>query len=192
MSDQEDIYTVVLNIEEQYSIWPTFKNVPSGWQEIGVKGSKDFCLEHIKEVWKDMRPLSLRKKMDERKNAWEEKKQSTLSSSIMKPLQSRTVSFLTQGWHPISCKSIYNSCQDVREAIAKHHFHLTFLDTEGQTCLSMTLNPQKTLLEEADFETGTGMIQLEGNLTLDFVKVKCLARITLPSLEGEGTLEKIN
>lgn len=58
--DDETIYTVVVNHEEQYSIWPRDKRLPLGWREVGVTGSKEVCLSHIKEVWTDMRPLSLR------------------------------------------------------------------------------------------------------------------------------------
>jgi MbtH protein len=60
------IYRVVLNHEEQYSIWPADKEFPIGWTDAGKGGSKTECLAHIKEVWTDMRPLSLRKKMEER------------------------------------------------------------------------------------------------------------------------------
>lgn len=65
--DQEDktIYTVVVNHEEQYSIWPAHKSLPLGWKEVGKTGPKPDCLAYIKEVWTDMRPLSLRKKMAE-------------------------------------------------------------------------------------------------------------------------------
>lgn len=59
-----EIYKVVVNHEEQYSIWPAYRDVPAGWREVGKSGPKDECLAHIKEVWTDMRPLSLRKKMD--------------------------------------------------------------------------------------------------------------------------------
>lgn len=63
--DTEDTteYTVVVNHEEQYSIWPTFKAVPNGWREVGKKGLKPECLAYIKEVWTDMTPLSLRKSL---------------------------------------------------------------------------------------------------------------------------------
>jgi MbtH protein len=62
---QDDVqYTVVINDEEQYSIWPTFRDVPAGWREVGVRGSKATCLEHIENVWTDMRPASLRRHMD--------------------------------------------------------------------------------------------------------------------------------
>jgi MbtH protein len=56
-------YKVVVNHEEQYSIWPADRPSPLGWNDVGKSGQKDECLSHIKEVWTDMRPLSLRKKM---------------------------------------------------------------------------------------------------------------------------------
>jgi MbtH protein len=58
------IYRVVVNHEEQYSIWPDYKEIPLGWRDVGRSGPKDECLAYIKEVWTDMRPLSLRKKME--------------------------------------------------------------------------------------------------------------------------------
>lgn len=57
-------YTVVINHEEQYSIWPTERELPLGWRDVGKSGSKAECLNYIKEVWTDMRPLSLRKRME--------------------------------------------------------------------------------------------------------------------------------
>ena len=56
-------YRVVVNEEEQYSIWPLQRPVPAGWSEAGVSGSKEECLAHIEKVWVDMRPLSLRRRM---------------------------------------------------------------------------------------------------------------------------------
>ena len=66
--DREDTttYKVVVNHEEQYSIWPAGKKNPLGWTDTGKTGSKTECLAYIKEVWTDMRPLSLRRKMDQR------------------------------------------------------------------------------------------------------------------------------
>ncbi|NJM21571.1 MAG: MbtH family NRPS accessory protein [Richelia sp. SM1_7_0] len=65
--DKEDttIYKVVVNHEEQYSIWPSERDNPLGWKNAGKNGLKQECLDYIKEVWTDMRPLSLRKKMEE-------------------------------------------------------------------------------------------------------------------------------
>jgi MbtH protein len=66
MTDETDstVYIVVVNHEEQYSIWPEYKEIPLGWRDAGRLGPKDECLAYIKEVWTDMRPLSLRKKME--------------------------------------------------------------------------------------------------------------------------------
>ncbi|APA68026.1 MbtH family protein [Janthinobacterium sp. 1_2014MBL_MicDiv] len=63
--DQPDTrFYVVVNEEEQYSIWPDYKAIPAGWREAGKRGSKEECLAHIEQVWTDMRPLSLRQAMD--------------------------------------------------------------------------------------------------------------------------------
>lgn len=60
--DDTTIYRVILNDEEQYTIWPTYRpELPLGWRAEGTQGSKDECLAHIKIIWTDMRPLSLRK-----------------------------------------------------------------------------------------------------------------------------------
>jgi MbtH protein len=66
MNEQDDnlVYKVVMNHEEQYSIWPSDRELPNGWREAGKTGPKPECLAYIKEVWTDMRPLSLRRKMD--------------------------------------------------------------------------------------------------------------------------------
>lgn len=58
------IYKVVMNHEEQYSIWPADRENALGWTDAGPSGTKAQCLAHIDEVWTDMRPLSLRRKMD--------------------------------------------------------------------------------------------------------------------------------
>jgi MbtH protein len=66
-SDNEEdtrTYRAVINHEEQYSIWLADKDLPLGWKDVGVSGSKAECLAHIEKVWTDMRPLSLRKAMD--------------------------------------------------------------------------------------------------------------------------------
>ncbi|HET8814284.1 MAG TPA: MbtH family NRPS accessory protein [Solirubrobacterales bacterium] len=54
------VYDVVVNDEEQYSIWPVDRPLPSGWTAVGSRGSREECLDHIAEVWTDMRPRSLR------------------------------------------------------------------------------------------------------------------------------------
>jgi MbtH protein len=62
-ASQEPHYVVVANHEEQYSIWPADKQIPQGWHAAGPTGERQACLDHIAQVWTDMRPLSLRKQM---------------------------------------------------------------------------------------------------------------------------------
>jgi 2,3-diaminopropionate biosynthesis protein SbnB len=58
------IFHVVLNDEEQYSIWRTDRPVPAGWHTAGFSGPKEECLAHIATVWTDIRPASLRRRTD--------------------------------------------------------------------------------------------------------------------------------
>jgi MbtH protein len=71
MFDEDDAvtYAVVINHEEQYSIWPDGRELPPGWQREGTVGNREACLARIDEVWTDMRPLSLRRWMDENADA---------------------------------------------------------------------------------------------------------------------------
>ncbi|MFB4276898.1 MULTISPECIES: MbtH family protein [unclassified Nonomuraea] len=62
---QSQIYQVVVNHEEQYSIWPAQQELPGGWRPVGKTGPKGDCLDYITELWTDMRPLSLRLRMDD-------------------------------------------------------------------------------------------------------------------------------
>lgn len=62
--DPKTVFKVVVNPEEQYSIWPADRENATGWRDAGKQGTKEECLAWIKEVWTDMRPLSLRKAME--------------------------------------------------------------------------------------------------------------------------------
>jgi MbtH protein len=68
MSDEqrdERTYQVVLNDEEQYSIWWKDRDLPAGWRTEGTEGTREECLAQINEIWTDMRPLSLRRRMEQ-------------------------------------------------------------------------------------------------------------------------------
>jgi MbtH protein len=63
--DENAKFKVVINHEEQYSIWPAYKTaIPGGWHAVGIEGTKAECLAYIEANWTDMRPLSLRKAME--------------------------------------------------------------------------------------------------------------------------------
>ncbi|MBY0318384.1 MAG: MbtH family NRPS accessory protein [Reyranella sp.] len=56
-------YTVVVNHEDQYSLWPSSREIPAGWQQAGMSGAREQCLAYIRQHWTDMRPRSLRERM---------------------------------------------------------------------------------------------------------------------------------
>jgi MbtH protein len=66
LDDDTTAFAVVVNHEEQYSIWPADREVPAGWRKEGTSGNKAACLARIQEIWIDMRPLGLRQRMAER------------------------------------------------------------------------------------------------------------------------------
>jgi MbtH protein len=62
--NDDAVFKVLVNHEEQYSLWPADLAVPGGWRETGQQGSKTACEEYVERVWTDMRPKSLREAMD--------------------------------------------------------------------------------------------------------------------------------
>lgn len=66
LSDEDGAgrFVVLVNNEEQHSLWPDGKGIPEGWRDTGILGSKEECLAYVDETWTDMRPLSLRRKME--------------------------------------------------------------------------------------------------------------------------------
>jgi MbtH protein len=63
------VYRVVVNDEEQYSIWPAHRELPAGWRRDGFTGTEEECLAYIDETWTDMRPASLRRWMADHEQA---------------------------------------------------------------------------------------------------------------------------
>lgn len=68
-ADDTRLYTVLVNDEEQYSLWLADLQVPGGWRQTGKTGTKQECLDYVGAVWTDLRPLSLRKAMEGRSKA---------------------------------------------------------------------------------------------------------------------------
>ncbi|MFI9005971.1 MbtH family protein [Actinosynnema sp. NPDC053489] len=63
MTQDERVYRVVTNDEQQYSTWPADRDLPAGWVAEGTEGPRAACLDHIERVWTDMRPRGLRERM---------------------------------------------------------------------------------------------------------------------------------
>ena len=189
--DKEDttIYKVVMNHEEQYSIWADYKDIPLGWKHAGKTGPKAECLAYIKEVWTDMRPLSLRKKMDEMtKNPPPPPPPPDPNAPREKSLVDR----LCEGDHSVEVGlRPERSLKLFKEAVDRNYIHIKFTKTKGGTELGFKLDRDASDLSKADWENGNGTVHVEGNLTLDYVKVKCVADVDLHSLDGTGHLVKV-
>ena len=187
-SDREDttVYKVVVNHEEQYSIWPGYKEMPLGWKDVGKSGLKPECLTYIKEVWTDMRPLSLRKKMEEMaKNP----PPLTPPPDPKRPHEKSLVEKLCAGDHPVEASlRPEKTVKALKDRIEMGYVHIKFTKTRGGTELGVRLDRDATDFSHADFENQKGTVHLEGELTLDYVKVRCIADIELQTLEGKGHL----
>lgn len=191
--DREDttIYKVVVNHEEQYSIWPADRENPLGWNDAGKSGPKAECLDYIKEVWTDMRPLSLRKQMEEAAQRRAQEPPPSIEGAST-PKEDDLVKRLSEGDHPVEASLRPDkTAQALKERIDLGYVHIKFTDTQGGTELGARLDPNALDLSQADFEQATGTVHLEGNLTLNYVKVRCIADIDLQTLTGKGHLVPI-
>jgi uncharacterized protein YbdZ (MbtH family) len=189
--DKEDttIYKVVINHEEQYSIWPDYKENPLGWKDAGKVGLKADCLAFIGEVWTDMRPLSLRKKMEEMaKNP----PPPPPPPDPNRPREKSLVDKLGEGDHPVEAGlRPEKTVKLFKEAIDRNYAHIKFTKTKGGTELGVRLDREACDFSQADFDQGSGTAHVEGDLTLDYVRVRLIADIALATLEGKGHLEKV-
>jgi uncharacterized protein YbdZ (MbtH family) len=183
-NDDNQVYKVVVNHEEQYSIWPVERENPLGWKEAGKQGKKAECLEYINTVWTDMRPLSLRKRMEEWARNPPEETVAEVEDDTP-PLVDR----LSQGTHaveivirPAATLAALKDCLD------RNYVHVKFTGTRGGTELGIRL--EKGAKMPVEGESTTGVLHLEGNLTLDFVPVRCIADIDLQTMRGQGYLVK--
>lgn len=191
-ADREDttIYKVVINHEEQYSIWPEYKENPLGWKDAGKAGPKTECLAYIKEVWTDMRPLSLRKKMEEMAKA--PPPSPPVPPDLNAPREKSLVDRLCEGDHPVEVGlRPERTVKLFKEAIDRNYVHIRFTATQGGTELGVRLDRDSCDFATADFESGSGPVHVEGGLTLDYVRVRCIADLDLDTLNGMGHLVRV-
>lgn len=185
--EDKTIYKVVVNHEEQYSIWPENRENAPGWNDVGKVGPKAECLAYIKEVWTDMRPLSLRKKMEEMA-----KNPPPPAPVDTTPRGPSLVDRLSIGDHKIVVSQRPEpTVKALKDAIDTGYVRVKFTETQGGTELGFKVDKDASDLAGADFEAGTGKVRVVGGLTLDYVKVRCIANIDLATLAGEGHLEKV-
>lgn len=190
--DEPDVtYRVVLNDEEQYSIWPADRDLPAGWRDEGTTGPKQECLDHIDRVWTDLRPLSLRRSMAEPAERAEPAAAGAgePAAGPAAPELESLVSRLSRGDHPVELRlPPERSGPALREAIDRGYVYVRFTGTRGGTELGITLDRGATDLTGADFDRPGGRLTLVGDLTLDFQPVRCTAEIDLATFTGQGRL----
>ena len=185
--DEATIFNVVVNHEEQYSIWPVDRETPLGWKTVGKSGKKPECLAYIKEVWTDMRPLSLRKAMEEQAkhppveeplNFQPARPPEAINELVERLMRPQRVEFRDRG-RPESLK----------ESVDRGYVHVTFAETKGGTELGFTLEKDLCDLSSSDFVTRKGVVNLVGRLILNDECVRCHAAIDVATFQGQGHLE---
>lgn len=188
MDENDNIaYRVVVNHEEQYSIWPVGRENAPGWKDAGKQGSKEECLDHINEVWTDMRPLSLRKKMEEMAKNPPQPEEVEDDGVEEKPLVERL-----SGQNPVEITIRPEATLPALKAcLERAYVHVKFTETRGGTEIGVTLDRDACRFSEAELESGEGELHLEGDLTLDFTRVRCVADIDLKTFKGTGSLNPI-
>lgn len=180
--DGFDRYVVVLNEEDQYSIWPADRPPPNGWTAVGVLGSRDECLDHIERVWTDMRPRSVRLAL-----ANPPAEPDDLPADPDGP---DLVTRLSDGWHPVEVVlRPERSAAAFAACLEREYVCLRFTGTRGGTDLGFAVPAAEQDVTGGDLNAATGRVRLSGRLRLDGVPVRCLAEIDLTTLAGTGRLE---
>ncbi|MEC4816859.1 MAG: MbtH domain protein [Scytonema sp. PMC 1069.18] len=99
---------------------------------------------------------------------------------------------LSSGEHPVEASlGPEKTATALKECIDRGYVHIKFTNTRGGTDLGVKLDLEASKFNEADFEHQTGKVHLVGNLTLNYVKVRCIADLDLGTLEGKGRLEPV-
>jgi uncharacterized protein YbdZ (MbtH family) len=188
--DEEMVFKVVRNEEEQYSIWPQDRENPLGWYDEGKAGLKQECLDHIEKVWTDMRPLRLRKHMEELQERGDHAPENSLDEhsgeSDLEPVED-LVTRLSRGRHHVSVER-YKTFTAFREAIENGFVLVRFTQTRGGTELGFRIDRQESLFDPTKFSS----TRLVGRFTLDDARVECHVEIEGDQLEGVGYLTRLD
>jgi uncharacterized protein YbdZ (MbtH family) len=184
--EDESRYVVVINHEEQYSIWPAGREIPLGWRAAGKAGTKAECLAYIEEVWTDMRPLSLREAM---KKQAENPRPAEPETGHPAPPDPRDdlVAFLSQGDHPVQATA--QSVEQFIERIKAGYVNIRFTDTRGGTEIGVRLDTASSNPAVPDIGPHKGTVHIAGNLTLNYRPVRLVADVALDTLTGSGRLQ---
>ena len=176
-------YLVVVNLEEQYSIWPQGRALPSGWRAVGKVGSKEQCLAYIDETWVDMRPLSVRKFLEAK----------LAPASPVKPADEPTAPPLLDLLAREQPVELLPSAGEEAPAAALRHAHesgwayIRFPETDTRLGFKVDAAPARA----SDPSNPALPVVLRGELTLNFQRVAIECSFTGSSLAGRGRLSAL-
>lgn len=191
MLDEDDdarLYKVVVNHEEQFSIWFADRDPPAGWCAVGMTGSKKACLDLIETVWTDMRPLSLQKQMAEWAACPPEEVPSAPAlggatsggDELVRRLGVDQV--IRASLRPRTTSELFAAAWD------RGVVHVLFPETGTELGV-----PIDRVRSNADaLRAGHGSVRLVGELTLNFNRARFTGEIDVTRLEGRGKLEPLN
>lgn len=174
-------YRVVVNDEEQYSIWPCDRELPNGWTDVGVSGGRQQCLDHIAEVWTDMRPLSVRRRTAGQPDAVPVSEPREELPSLVSRLSARS--------HPVEL--LLRDGEDLVAILTRGHLRLYFPTTQGGTEVTVPVDRDASDLSAAQCAPASGTLRVVGEFMLDYERVRCEAVIGLPALTGHGRLQPV-
>jgi uncharacterized protein YbdZ (MbtH family) len=174
-------FRVVINHEGQYSLWPTYRERPRGWEDAGCRGTRDQCLDFIEREWRDMRPRSLIAQLESVVDGAQPADEACVMPPLVERLQ-RTQRVELARLHTIA---------ELAEQIERGFVFVRFVETQGGTELGFELDRAASDLSGVDWEARRGQLKLSGTLTLDFEPVRVCARINLASADGEGELVRL-
>lgn len=176
-------YRVVVNDEEQYSIWFADRDVPAGWRDCGVTGPKSHCLEHIRNVWTDMRPRSLREEM----LRWEREPPEPLPPLARKQGEKDELVARLEEDQPITIALRPEATRSVFEQQLERGFVLVRFDRTG-TEIGVRLDAAATQAAIARLGAGAA-IEVVGRLVLNYNRVRFVGLIEAGTFRGHGRVE---
>jgi uncharacterized protein YbdZ (MbtH family) len=180
-------YRVVVNGEEQYSIYLADRELPAGWRDVGTQGPKQECLAYIEKVWTDMRPLSLRKHMDEWKNAPAPAPPAVLPRPRHPLGMDDLVERLGEPQEVEAGLRPERRAKLLKEQIDRGHVFMRFVKTGTE--LGIRLDAASSDWSSADFVAETGSVKIVGDLVLNYNRVRYHGDLDLATLRGTGRLE---
>lgn len=188
--DDDGLYSVVVNHEEQYSIWLAARPLPRGWILAGKTGRKKDCLAYIDNAWTDMRPLSVRRAIHERPESRASAPEGVaceLSSADSPNAGPTLVERLSTGVHQVRLES-GATMTDFRACVERGFVRLRFTHEQGATLLGIQPEQVAASVYVVNSANATGSVHLEGTLTLDGKMVRCIVDLGAVTLCGEGRL----